>query len=57
MLTVFVFDERESRHVEELRPALDLLGENALLWRSWRRSHAPAGTATLSADGSIAHAS
>jgi len=36
MLTVFVFDERESRHVEDLRPALDLLGENALLWLALR---------------------
>ena len=36
MLTVFVFDERESRQVEDLRPALDLLGENALLWLALR---------------------
>ena len=36
MLTVFVFDERESRQVEDLRPALDLLAENALLWLALR---------------------
>ena len=36
MLTVFVFDERESRHVEDLRPALDQLGEEALLWLALR---------------------
>jgi len=36
MLTVFVFDERESRHVDDLRPALDQLGENALLWLALR---------------------
>src|SRR5687767_1826402 len=31
MLTVFVFDERESRREKDLRPALDQLGEKALL--------------------------
>ena len=36
MLTVFVFDERESRQMEELPPALDLLGEKALLWLALR---------------------
>ena len=36
MLTVFVFDERESRHVDDLRPALDQLGEKALLWLALR---------------------
>ena len=36
MLTVFVFDERESREVEDVRPALDLLGEKALLWLALR---------------------
>ena len=36
MLTVFVFDERESRRAEELRPALDQLGEQALLWLALR---------------------
>lgn len=36
MLTVFVFDERESRQVEELGPALDRLGEKALLWLALR---------------------
>ena len=33
---VFVFDERESRRAEDLRPALDQLGENALLWVALR---------------------
>jgi magnesium/cobalt transport protein CorA len=32
MLTVFVFDERESRREEDLRAALDGLAEDALLW-------------------------
>ena len=36
MLTVFVFDGRESRHAEDLRPALDRLGEEALLWLALR---------------------
>ena len=36
MLTVFVFDERESRQAEEVRAALDLLGEKALLWLALR---------------------
>jgi magnesium transporter len=36
MLTVFVFDERESRQVEDLRPALDRLGKEALLWLALR---------------------
>jgi Mg2+ and Co2+ transporter CorA len=36
MLTVFVFDERESRRAEGLRPALDQLGETALLWLALR---------------------
>ena len=36
MLTVFVFDERESRREEDLRPALDGLGEKALLWLALR---------------------
>jgi len=36
MLTVFVFDERESRHVEDVRPALGELGEKALLWVALR---------------------
>jgi magnesium transporter len=36
MLTVFVFDERESRQAEEVRAALDRLGETALLWIALR---------------------
>ena len=36
MLTVFVFDERESRREEDLRGSLDRLGENALLWLALR---------------------
>ena len=36
MLTVFVFDERESRREEDLRPVLDGLGERALLWVALR---------------------
>ena len=36
MLTVFVFDERESRREEDLRASLDRLGENALLWLALR---------------------
>ena len=36
MLTVFVFDERESRQAEEVRAALDGLGEAALLWLALR---------------------
>ena len=36
MLTVFVFDERESRREEDLRAALDRLGEKALLWLALR---------------------
>jgi magnesium transporter len=36
MVSVFVFDENESRQVEELRPALKGLGENALLWLALR---------------------
>jgi magnesium transporter len=36
MLTGFVFDERESRQVEDLRPALDQLGKTALLWLALR---------------------
>ena len=36
MLTVFVFDERESRRAEDLRAALDQLGEKALLWLALR---------------------
>jgi LmbE family N-acetylglucosaminyl deacetylase len=36
MLTIFVFDERESRREEELRASLDRLGENALLWLALR---------------------
>ena len=35
MLTVFMFDERESRHVEDLRQ-LDQLGTKALLWIALR---------------------
>src|SRR5687767_12384478 len=36
MLWVFVFDERESRQAEEVRAALDQLGEKALLWVALR---------------------
>ena len=36
MLTLFVFDERESRREEDLRASLDRLGENALLWLALR---------------------
>lgn len=36
MLTLFVFDERESRREEELRTALGRLGEDALLWLALR---------------------
>ena len=36
MLTVFVFEEHESRQAEEVRAALDGLGENALLWLALR---------------------
>ena len=36
MLTLFVFDERESRREEDLRTSLDRLGENALLWLALR---------------------
>jgi magnesium transporter len=36
MLTVFVFDERESRREKDLRSALDQLGEKALLWLALR---------------------
>src|SRR5688572_19725384 len=36
MLTGFVFDEHESRQIEELRPALEQLGEKALLWVALR---------------------
>ena len=36
MLTVFVFDERESKQVEGMRAALEELGENALLWLALR---------------------
>src|SRR4030095_12012858 len=36
MLWVFVFDEHESRQVEEVRAALDELGEKALLWVALR---------------------
>ena len=36
MLWVFVFDERQSREVEEVRAALDGLAENALLWVALR---------------------
>ena len=32
MLTVFVFDERESGREEDLRAALDRLADDALLW-------------------------
>ena len=33
---VFVFDERESRRAEDLRPALDQLREKVLLWPALR---------------------
>ena len=36
MLTVFLFEERESRRVEDVRPTLDGLGEKALLWLALR---------------------
>ena len=36
MLTVFVFDERESRREEDLRAALDRLADDALLWIALR---------------------
>jgi magnesium/cobalt transport protein CorA len=36
MLTVFVFDERESRQDEDMRAALDRLEEGALLWLALR---------------------
>ena len=36
MLTLFVFDERESRREEELRTSLGRLGEDALLWLALR---------------------
>jgi magnesium transporter len=36
MLTVFVFDERESSREEDLRAALDVLAEDALLWLALR---------------------
>jgi hypothetical protein len=36
MLTVFVFDERESRQAEGMQAALEGLGENALLWLALR---------------------
>ena len=36
MLTLFVFDERESRREEDLRASLDRLGEDALLWLALR---------------------
>ena len=36
MLWVFVFDERESRQADEVRAALDGLGEQALLWIALR---------------------
>ena len=36
MLTIFVFDKRESRREEELRTALEQLGEDALLWLALR---------------------
>ena len=36
MIWVYVFDERESRQVEEVRAALDQLGEKALLWVALR---------------------
>ena len=36
MLTVFVFDERESRQAEGMQAALEGLGESALLWLALR---------------------
>jgi magnesium transporter len=36
MLTVFVFDKRESSREEDLRAALDVLAEDALLWLALR---------------------
>ena len=36
MLTLFVFDERESRREEDLRAALDRLADDALLWLALR---------------------
>jgi magnesium transporter len=36
MLWVFVFDERESRQGDDVRAALDQLGDNALLWIALR---------------------
>ncbi len=36
MLTVFVFDKRESRREDELRASLDRLADNALLWVALR---------------------
>ena len=36
MLTVFVFDEEESRREEELRASLDRLADDALLWVALR---------------------
>ena len=36
MLTIFVFDERESRRGEDVRAVLDVLSEDALLWLALR---------------------
>ena len=36
MLTIFVFDKRESRREDELRASLDRLAEDALLWLALR---------------------
>ena len=36
MLTIFVFDERASSQAEDLRAAIDQLGEKALLWVALR---------------------
>jgi hypothetical protein len=36
MLTLFVFDEQESRREEELRASLDRLADDALLWLALR---------------------
>ena len=36
MLTIFVFDERESRREDELRASLDRLADDALLWLALR---------------------
>jgi magnesium/cobalt transport protein CorA len=36
MLTLFVFDERESRREEDLRASLDRLADDALLWLALR---------------------